>query len=89
MPELLAHHVPPANCPTCGHHVNGALAMQEGPEPPKQGDLSVCIKCAAIATYEADLSLRLLSGAEWDELSPELRQTLQETQSLIRSLPNG
>ncbi len=87
MAELIDHHCPDATCPTCGHHVNGALGMT-GTEPPAPGDISVCIKCASIAIYADTLALRLPSESDWEDTPPQILADLRRAQEMVMSLPN-
>jgi hypothetical protein len=53
-------------CPSCGHGVNGAMSAGQGARP-EPGDWAVCIRCAAVSKYGADLRLVALTEAEHEE----------------------
>jgi hypothetical protein len=69
--------VKPPTCPTCGHTNDAATFIGVGQYQPNAGDISVCIKCTAIATFTGDdLEVR---KATLDELAvfenlPPVRQ---------------
>jgi hypothetical protein len=46
--------VKPSTCPTCGHTNDAATFIGVGQYQPNAGDISVCIKCTAIATFTGD-----------------------------------
>lgn len=57
MPDLeppdhwVDHFTPTRRCPNCGYEVDGAMAVT-GPEPPEDGDVSICINCAYVAVFD-------------------------------------
>lgn len=46
-------------CPACGHHHDRMTGVGHG-DPPKPGDVSLCIKCGAICQLDADLAMVLV-----------------------------
>lgn len=62
------HRLPLSHCLRCGNKLDAASSGEGDEELPAEGDLSLCIYCGHLATYKADLTLRLLSDAELDEL---------------------
>lgn len=63
-----------ANCPDCGLRVDDATAVDGSGTRPQDGDLALCIRCAAPAYYaERDgvLILRALTTDEKVELSED------------------
>lgn len=56
-------------CPQCGASLNRATNM-ENQRAPTADDLMICIYCATILVYQADLQLRRLSESERAQLSP-------------------
>lgn len=76
------------SCPNCGHIFDSASAVKIE-EAPKDGDLSVCVYCAAFLKFNPDLSLSLLSDEEFVELSYDNRKTLNNVRiSLIKQREN-
>jgi uncharacterized protein (UPF0212 family) len=56
-------------CPECGKELDGAIEAHEWAEDvmPKDGDLGVCIGCAAVVVYtvkDGEHALRALTDAE-------------------------
>jgi hypothetical protein len=47
-------HVPPSTCPSCGALLDAASARDARPSP---GDYSICVKCLAVARFDAGLRL--------------------------------
>jgi hypothetical protein len=67
-------------CPECGHVLDAAEAVDDPEVRPSPGDLSICIKCSAILIFTEDMSIRLATDAELDELaedSPELHRQVR------------
>ncbi len=60
-----------ARCPACGHQLDGACDPI-GDARPKPDDISVCIECASVLAYNADLTLRIASDDDLRALPPEL-----------------
>lgn len=48
--------VPDQVCGTCGYKMDAASDL-EGQRSPKNGDVSICISCAAINIFDAQLKL--------------------------------
>lgn len=51
------HATPKSECPTCSYRVDSATSAGHR-RPPKPGDVSVCLNCAAANIFTADLTLR-------------------------------
>ena len=56
-------HLLKTKCPACGHDCNAAGSMTT-PAAPQPGDLSVCIRCAAVSQYNSAMGLELVSDDE-------------------------
>lgn len=79
------YQVPRCACPTCGHMLTAASATcVQAPSPPKPGDLTICISCAEILTYGADLDLARAPAAELASLDDRTAAWLAHVQQLIR-----
>lgn len=49
-------------CPKCQHKLDAATPIGEKEEvTPREGDISICINCAAWLSFNKDLSYSLLS----------------------------
>lgn len=57
--------LPDSECPSCGAVLGGAARpLEPASGPPAAGDHSVCLECAALLVFDADLRPRGLSAAE-------------------------
>lgn len=65
-----------ANCPKCGKLLDAATSATGGVTPPRSGDLTVCIQCAAALVFTDDLRLRLMTGEEMRDAPKELFQAI-------------
>ena len=65
-----------ARCPTCGKLTDAATSIPPGRQP-QPGDLSVCLYCAALLTFESaedgTLVCRAFTDAEVESLDPETK----------------
>jgi len=88
--ELRDTRVPATPCPYCGHHLDGAMASDpKTPDAtPKDGDLCVCINCAQILVFNADLTGRAATAAELRELRLDkpLADHIAKVQRFVRGL---
>ena len=59
------HMMPDSHCLACGYLTNAASFIT-GPDRtiPKPGDVSVCLQCGHLMSFNDDLSLRELTGQE-------------------------
>lgn len=56
-------------CPCCGHKMDSISGFNTD-ETPRPGDVTVCIRCGAICTFNQDMSMKLAldtSGPDWEE----------------------
>jgi hypothetical protein len=52
------------HCPHCRHELNAATdTLREG-DRPQPGDISVCVYCAGINQWSADMTLEAVTGDE-------------------------
>jgi hypothetical protein len=77
--------VPESTCPECGYISDRVTAIGDAPAP-KPGDLSLCIKCACLAAFTDDLTLRPANDDElfWaatDRLTQDARAAILKVQS--------
>jgi len=77
--------VPEGRCPWCGHRFDAAMAAdpKKPDATPKPGDVSVCISCASILVFTAQLTLRAAMPGEI-EVTPEMRRAQQAVRALDR-----
>lgn len=79
--------VPKSYCWRCHQKLDGATNVA-GNRMPRQGDLSVCKYCYAIAIYRPDLTLRKLTEIESQQLleNKDLSRKLYEITNYLREL---
>lgn len=77
---MTTHRVRDDCCPFCKTELDCASG---GPERPKPGDLSVCLRCANPLIFGDDLSLLPLTLAEIADLEPEVRKMLLKNVAAI------
>lgn len=73
-------------CPKCGGEMTDAWS--DIGERPGDGDFCICIECAAILCFNADLSLRRLTKADLARLlaNKELCADLRKKQLTLRAV---
>ena len=86
--------LPRSACPTCGYAMASATmvpADEDGAPAmwPEPGDLSLCIQCGAMLTFNDDLTLRSLPDADFRALDGETQYALRVRQSAIYKLHGG
>lgn len=76
----------PNSCPKCNHKLDAAAAVPDAAQYPRPGDLTICINCAAILFFDAELSPRLPNVSEWHDVicNPELLFRVRELQVQVR-----
>ncbi len=86
------HRMAYAPCPRCRHTLTGAGSLSQ-PEPPKHGDLTVCLRCAAVLQFDQSpigtLGLRLMSAADLSNLEEEERRELEQVERAVLATLNG
>lgn len=83
----MIHHVPDANCPHCGHHVDAATDPFDPTNTPYPGDITVCLYCAGICVYTDSMALRSITRTDMDNITPDMKKYLAELQQYIRDNP--
>lgn len=74
--------VPENLCPYCGKKLDAA----SGEGTPSPGDVSVCIECASPLMFTDELTLRVMTRAEFADLPPATRADLRRYQAAVRKL---
>lgn len=68
-------HVPETKCPTCGYNLNAVRdAHKFDTESPSEGDLALCAECYTPLLFNYDLTLRLLTREEHEDLKEEINE---------------
>lgn len=74
-------------CPSCGYKMDRAAAVAGPGEPiilPREGSISICMKCAAISIFNADLTLRAITAEEIADLDSETRSIIALVKDAVR-----
>lgn len=72
-----------SKCPECHADADGATCVDKPGAGPKAEDLSMCLYCGTLLVFNADLSVRRLTGEEWEALDPEYK-TILDRMSVTR-----
>ena len=70
-------------CPCCGFESDAATAPQNESLIPKEGDLSLCIKCGGFLQYGKDLILNKIPDSCWDNMDQEMFDILLKARQFI------
>jgi hypothetical protein len=82
-----AFRVKGSMCPSCGRLATGALeAAADECRPPRPGDVTVCINCAAPSQFDAGLQLAPLGLAELAELQAEQPGLIEDVREAQRKI---
>lgn len=83
------HEVPKSKYPVCGAKNELATSVVGDPNPPTEGDLTVCLDCGAMLGFGPKMSLVELSIADLDrvrESDPRVYETLLMTSAAALKL---
>ncbi len=72
-------------CPRCGHIFDAHSNLEDKELRPKEGDISICIKCGSIAIFERN-GLRLPSESELESIYkryPDVRENVKRVKLLM------
>lgn len=82
LPEMPTIHEIEGNpCPHCGHALNHCADLGGSDEPPRPGDLSLCVQCGNILEFDDTLRRRAIPLDQLRELldeQPQLREMLRQ-----------
>jgi hypothetical protein len=71
-------------CPVCGYEVDSATCPADPAAKPREGDLSVCLKCASPLVFNKDLNLKVITEEELVNLNAE--NVLAELRDIILAI---
>lgn len=74
-------------CPHCKKQLDAASSVK-GDHVPRVGDLTVCIDCTTVLTWEVGMVLRPITDDELRKLPEEVLFDVLMTQTMIRAV-NG
>lgn len=69
-------------CKNCNAKLDAGTSLQN--HQPKEGDISICIYCLTITTFDSDLNLIPMSKAQLDELKKESPMSYESILQNIR-----
>jgi hypothetical protein len=70
-------------CPKCDHVLDAATPAVGPSRKPRPGDLSVCLNCANLLTFKADLLVRTLTLDELERIDPRTALLLLEARARV------
>lgn len=73
------------NCPHCGHDLDVATNPVEGERAPKQGDMTMCTKCAGICRFGPGMKLEVFPEEDLAKLPEEVLEKVLVYQSALVS----
>lgn len=73
-------------CPACGQQIISDSLPHDERARPKPGDYGICIYCAVLFTYNADLSRRVMTTAEIVAMPDENRIQIERYRHFIDSM---
>jgi hypothetical protein len=76
--------VPESRCPFCDAKLDGASSFEGA--VPSPGDASVCVLCASALVFQDDLTVRMMTPAEWAELPDGFKDEIRLMQRAVRSV---
>lgn len=70
-------------CPNCGHVIDRATSAF-GDHTPREGDISICIRCAQVNIFNADCSIRPATLTDLMQYDSETHDEIARAQDAIR-----
>ncbi len=66
---------PETNCPSCGYLFASTTGIGDTPKDatPREGDVSLCLKCLSYLQFDAELRPRILTPSEFQALPDDIR----------------
>ena len=79
--KLRNSRVPLSTCPYCGALNDRASSLDDViPEP---GSCTVCFYCSMVSVFADDMSLRVITAAEWAELPDWFKDQLHAMRRVV------
>lgn len=75
------NRVPLSACPYCGA-LNDRASSFEG-HAPEPGNCAVCFYCSMVSVFADDMSLRVITAAEWAELPDWFKDQLHAMRRVV------
>ncbi len=71
-------------CPCCNSKIDAVSSMDDKPEEPRKGDITICVYCTEILEFDEELSLIKIRGETLDSFSQgELDELLAVRNNLL------
>jgi hypothetical protein len=84
---MITHVTKELKCPTCGNIMDRATCFHDSEaHPPKEGDISVCIKCADVMVFNKEGTMREATINDLLALDSSAQMHLELAQRAIRRL---
>lgn len=77
---------PECRCPRCGLKIN-RHSTAFGEDDPQKDDVTVCVNCCLIMVFNADLSVRKMTGEEWADLDRDVGTEIFKVIAAITGRP--
>jgi hypothetical protein len=70
-------------CPECNHELDAAECEVGERELIEKDDISICVYCLAILTFDERLNLRKLADAELEELPTKMKDYIKLAKQMM------
>lgn len=84
------HTTEKSKCPQCGYTLDAHDSMDPVDQrAPEKDDISICIKCASYNMFNEDLTLRVMTEEDINQIHPETLAHMQRFSDEIKKIHNG
>ncbi len=78
--------LPKSTCPNCGLEIDAALCIEMAGVLPVPGDISICVKCGEVLTFNDILVVNRITPHDLEKLDPKQRMLIDKAVATIKSL---
>lgn len=81
-----------SKCPYCGYLCDSATNTVENARKPREGDLTICIKCGEISKFGKNYEILKMTQEDHIEyllIDPEMYNHTLKVQEVVKSVING
>lgn len=82
--KMSTHRVPMGHCPACAATLSAATNADGDDARPTPNDLTICLHCTAVLTFDAALVPALADKATLAALSPDAQAALGRAIHMVR-----
>ena len=75
---------PKNKCPVCEHIIDGTASVENKNHVPNENDITMCINCASVLAFNADLTVKEMTDNEIADLDHDIRQLIQRMRKAIK-----